>query len=172
MKLHPTTLILAAFAGLVALGCGAEEPTANTEVNTPEENTPSEVNTPEENTPSEVSTPEENTPSETTTPAPDSGAEAAKVDMEGAAKAFAVCATCHGESGLGDGAAAASFPVKPRSFNDTEWQAKVTDEHLAKVILEGGAAVNLSPLMIPSPQLADQPEVVAGLVKMIRDMGK
>jgi cytochrome c553 len=168
MKLHLTTLILAIFAGLVAVGCGSDEPTTNTETNTPADNTPAET-TPAENTPA----PAENTPAPAdSTPAPETESEAAKVDMDGAAKAFAVCATCHGTTGMGDGAAAASFPVKPRSFSDKDWQAKVTDEHLAKVILEGGAAVNLSPLMIPSPQLASQPEVLAGLVKMIRDMGK
>ena len=63
MKLHPTTLILAAVAGLVAVGCGGEEPTTNTEVNTPAENT-------------------ENTPAPTPEP------EGPKADMEAAKARF------------------------------------------------------------------------------------
>lgn len=83
-----------------------------------------------------------------------------------------VCATCHGTTGQGDGAAAANFPVKPRSYADQAWQASVTDAHLAKVILEGGAAVGKSPLMPPNDDLADKKEVVDSLVALIRSYRK
>lgn len=167
MKLHPTTLILAIFAGLVAVGCGSEEPTTNTEVNTPADNTPAD------NTPADK--PADNTPAPAPAedePAPQPEEEAVAVDMEGAKAAFLACAACHGNTGEGDGAASAALNPKPRSFSDKEWQASVSDDHLAKVIVEGGAAVGLSPLMAASAHLADQPEVVAGLVKMVRDFGK
>ncbi len=78
------------------------------------------------------------------------------------------CAACHGIDGKGDGAAAANLPVKPRSYADAEWQGKVTDEHLKKVIVEGGAAVGLSPMMAPNPDLKDKTAVVDELVKIVR----
>lgn len=104
-----------------------------------------------------------NTPAEGS--GPDLSAEAiAAAD----AKYKAVCATCHGQTGKGDSPAAAGFPVPPRDYSDQEWQASVTDEYLAKVIVEGGAAVGKSPLMTASPDLKDKPEVVAALVAKIR----
>ncbi|WP_373047632.1 c-type cytochrome [Vulgatibacter sp.] len=103
-------------------------------------------------------------------------APAAQVSPEALAEAkqtfSTVCATCHGPQGAGDGPASAGFPVKPRSFNDAEWQKSVTDEHIAKVIVEGGPAVGKSPLMPGNPQLAGKPEVVSGLVQLVREMGK
>ena len=82
------------------------------------------------------------------------------------------CALCHGEGGLGDGVAAASSPVKPRTFSDAAWQAKVTDDHLKKVIVEGGASVGLSALMAANADLKDKTEVLDGLVKIIRGFQK
>jgi mono/diheme cytochrome c family protein len=78
------------------------------------------------------------------------------------------CATCHGPQGAGNGAAAAALNPKPRSFTDASWQKGVTDEHISKVIVEGGAAVNLSANMAANPDLAAKPEVVKQLVKMVR----
>ncbi|MFL5320727.1 MAG: urate hydroxylase PuuD [Myxococcaceae bacterium] len=83
-----------------------------------------------------------------------------------------VCISCHGAAGQGDGLAAAALNPKPRNFTDPEWQKSVTDEHLKKIILEGGAAVGKSPMMPPNPGLADQPATVDGLVKLIRAFGK
>ena len=78
------------------------------------------------------------------------------------------CVTCHGNNGLGDGPGAAALNPKPRSFSDKAWQNKVNDEHIAKVIVEGGAAVDLSEAMAANPDLKDKPEVVAELVKIVR----
>lgn len=83
-----------------------------------------------------------------------------------------LCSTCHGADGKGDGPAAANLNPKPRNYTDKAWQASVTDEQLAKVILEGGAAVGKSPLMPPNPQLKDKPEVIAELVKIVRSFGQ
>ncbi|MFO7155048.1 MAG: c-type cytochrome [Pseudomonadota bacterium] len=83
-----------------------------------------------------------------------------------------LCSTCHGPNGEGDGPVAASFPVKPRSFKDKEWQAQTSDETIAKVIVEGGAAIGKSPLMPANPQLTGKPEVVQALVKKVRELGK
>jgi mono/diheme cytochrome c family protein len=78
------------------------------------------------------------------------------------------CSTCHGETGHGDGPASAALNPKPRNYTDPEWQKSVTDEQLKKTIVGGGVAVGKSPLMVPNPDLADKPEVVEGLVKIIR----
>ncbi len=82
------------------------------------------------------------------------------------------CAPCHGETGKGDGPAAASLTPKPRDYTNKEWQASVTDDQIKQTILMGGAAVGKSPMMPAQPQLRDKPEVVAELVRIIRGFGK
>lgn len=82
------------------------------------------------------------------------------------------CFACHGATGKGDGLAAANLPVKPASFVDTVWQASVTDEHLALVIAEGGAAAGKSPLMVPAPGAKDDPELLNGLIAIVRAFGE
>jgi mono/diheme cytochrome c family protein len=59
------------------------------------------------------------------------------------------CASCHGQSGKGDGPAAAALNPKPRDHTDKEYMSKLSDEHLMKVIKDGGASVGKSPLMPP-----------------------
>ena len=82
-----------------------------------------------------------------------------------------LCATCHGADGSGNGPAAASLSPKPRDYTDRTWQASVTDEQLKETILKGGQGVGKSPMMPGQPQLANQPEVLDGLVKIIRKFG-
>ena len=81
------------------------------------------------------------------------------------------CATCHGQDGKGAGPASAALNPKPRDYTNQEWQKSVTDDHIKKTIVEGGASVGKSPLMVPNPDLANQPEVVDGLVHIIRNFG-
>ncbi len=57
------------------------------------------------------------------------------------------CAACHGPEGKGDGVAAQALDPKPRDLSDAAFTSTVTNEHLYKVIDEGGPAVGLSPLM-------------------------
>ena len=83
-----------------------------------------------------------------------------------------VCATCHGEGGLGNGPGAASLTPKPRNYTDKAWQASVTDDQIKQTIVMGGAAVGKSPIMPAQPQLKEKPEVVAALVQIIRTFGK
>lgn len=83
-----------------------------------------------------------------------------------------VCATCHGADGSGNGPAAQALTVKPRNYTDAHWQASVTDDQIKEIILKGGAGVGKSPSMPPNPQLQDQPEVLNGLVQMIRGFSK
>jgi mono/diheme cytochrome c family protein len=81
------------------------------------------------------------------------------------------CSTCHGVNGKGDGPASAALNPKPRNYTDPAWQRSVTDDHIRKTILEGGAAVGKSPLMVPNPDLVGHPDVVDGLVKIVRGFG-
>ncbi len=83
-----------------------------------------------------------------------------------------LCVMCHGADGRGTGQAAASLTIKPRDYTDPAWQASVTDDQIREIILKGGAGVNKSPSMPGQPQLADQPEVLNGLVQIIRKFGK
>lgn len=82
------------------------------------------------------------------------------------------CVTCHGTTGKGDGAAAVALNPKPRAFGDADWQKSVTDEHIEKIILEGGMAVGKSVLMPGNPDLAGKPAVVKALRGVVRDFGK
>ena len=98
---------------------------------------------------------------------------AGKVDMTAAREVFnSRCSACHGTSGRGDGPGAAALTPKPRNYTDATWQASVSDEQIKKTILLGGAAVGKSPIMPGSPDLDSKPEVVDGLVKIVRSFGK
>ena len=83
-----------------------------------------------------------------------------------------LCASCHGKTGQGDGAAAAALDPKPRSFSDAEWHKATDDAKIAKAIVEGGPAVGLAVTMPPNPDLKGKPEVVKALVKHIRSLKK
>lgn len=89
-------------------------------------------------------------------------------DIEQAYQTY--CASCHGATGEGDGAAGKSLDPSPRDFTDPQWQKEVSDERIAKVIREGGAAVGLSAQMAPWGGALSDAEV-EGLVKMVRDFG-
>ncbi len=81
------------------------------------------------------------------------------------------CVACHGVDGKADGAAAAAMNPKPRNFTDKAWQAKVNDDHIAKVIKEGGAAVGLSASMAPWGAVVQDPEI-KNLVQYVRSFSK
>ena len=83
-----------------------------------------------------------------------------------------MCATCHGLDGRGDGPAAENLSTKPRDYTNAEWQASVTDDYLKKLIVEGGQKNGKSPLMPGNPDLANKPDVLDGLVRIIRGFKK
>jgi mono/diheme cytochrome c family protein len=89
---------------------------------------------------------------------PAAGAQSPPADAEGAAAADpargkvhyqALCASCHGASGAGDGPAGLALDPRPASHADGGYMNALSNEHLFKVIKEGGAAVGKSPLMAP-----------------------
>ena len=92
-----------------------------------------------------------------------------KVDDAAAKQIFNErCANCHGLGGKGDGPGAATLDPKPRNYTNKVWQASVTDEQIKKTIVYGGAAVGKSAVMPGSPDLDGKPEVVLGLLKIVR----
>lgn len=95
-----------------------------------------------------------------------------KADLEKGKKAFEMyCVSCHGASGAGDGAAAAALNPKPRNFTDAAYMTGRTDEQLIKVVTEGGAANNLSPLMAAWGTTL-KPDEIKGVVAYIRTFVK
>lgn len=87
------------------------------------------------------------------------------------------CASCHGESGKGDGPVGAALTPPPRDFTkgefkfDTDGDGKTgTDADLQNVIRNGGAAYGGSPLMAPWPTLSE--EQVANVIAYIRSLKK
>ncbi|MFQ5521669.1 MAG: c-type cytochrome, partial [Candidatus Methylomirabilia bacterium] len=73
---------------------------------------------------------------------------ATDVEAQGGQEAYAkYCAACHGAEGKGDGPAGAALPIKPSDLTDGRVMNPLPDHFLATIILEGGQAVGLSPLM-------------------------
>jgi mono/diheme cytochrome c family protein len=82
------------------------------------------------------------------------------------------CTTCHGAQGGGDGPGSAALEPKPRNFQDPAWQDSVSDEHIEKIVMYGGAAVGRSPTMPGNPDLMSKPEVVRALVAHVRGLSR
>jgi len=105
--------------------------------------------------------------------APAAAPAAAAAASDEAKQIFATrCVTCHGAEGAGDGPGSAALDPKPRNFQDPAWQASVTDDHLEKIVLYGGAAVGKSPTMPGNPDLMSKPEVAQALVAYVRGLAR
>ena len=76
------------------------------------------------------------------------------------------CASCHGASGKGDGAAAAALSPPPKPFS-ASLKGK-SDDWIAKVTKEGGPAVGLPPTMPPASDLSDAQ--IKGLVAYMKQL--
>lgn len=144
MRISVIGLIMIGIGGAVALGC------------TPKEEAP----------PTQEATP---------APAPEvAEAEVAVADPK--AEAVEIyenrCTVCHGKTGKGDGEGSAALDPKPRDFTLTEWQESVTDDHIQKIIVYGGAGVGKSPTMPANPDLDAKPEVVKELMVYVRNLRK
>ncbi len=78
------------------------------------------------------------------------------------------CAVCHGPDGKAATPAAQALNPKPRDHTDGAYMNALSNEHLAKIIKEGGAAVGKSPLMPPQADLnAQQLEDVIAFVRSL-----
>ncbi len=88
---------------------------------------------------------------------------------DGASDFAAMCSACHGATGAGDGAAASALPVTPADFTVASFWATRTDESVANVIKNGGAAAGLSPLMAPFGAALDDARI-SQIVAYIRTL--
>jgi len=72
------------------------------------------------------------------------------------------CVACHGDTGKGDGPAAAALKPPPRNHTDNAYMSTLTDKQIADVIKMGGVIKN-RPLMPSHPQIvgADMDALVA-----------
>lgn len=67
------------------------------------------------------------------------------------------CAACHGTNGSANTPSILAMNPVPRNLTDPTWQKTVGDDHIAKVIKQGGAAVGLNATMPPwGAVLSDQ----------------
>jgi mono/diheme cytochrome c family protein len=115
---------------------------------------------------------------ETPTPAPDPGAEpdAAGVgtagDAAAGAQSYAIfCASCHGAAGDAQTPIAQTLVPPPARHDDGAYMNALTDEHLLKVIKEGGFAVGKAPTMPPwGGSLSD--DQIRDVIAFVRSLAK
>lgn len=98
-------------------------------------------------------------------------AKKAAILEEGRAVFEANCASCHGPTGQGDGAAAAALEPKPRNFTDAAYMKTRPAATLRKVVAEGGQSVGLSPVMI-GWQAMLTPAQIDAVVAYVQSLGK
>jgi mono/diheme cytochrome c family protein len=90
---------------------------------------------------------------------------------KGATLYAANCASCHGPRGDGDGPVAVALVPKPAKHHDGAYMNKLTNEHLFRVIKEGGPSVGKSPLMAPWGGMLSDKQIwdVVAFVRSIAD---
>jgi mono/diheme cytochrome c family protein len=66
------------------------------------------------------------------------------------------CSPCHGPDGKAATPTAQALNPKPRDHTDGAYMNQLSNEHLAKVIKNGGPAVGKSPIMPAQTDLNDQ----------------
>lgn len=94
----------------------------------------------------------------------------AEGDARAGAEVYAQnCASCHGETGGGDGPVSIALDPRPARHNDGSYMNGLDDAYLARVIRDGGPAVGKSPLMAGfGASLSDAD--VANLIAFIRSL--
>ena len=78
------------------------------------------------------------------------------------------CSMCHGADGKGNTPTAQALNPKPRDHTDGAYMNALSNEHVSKVIAQGGTAVGKSPLMPPQADLNDQQ--IQDLVAFVRSL--
>jgi cytochrome c oxidase cbb3-type subunit 3 len=98
-----------------------------------------------------------------------SGTVSAKERAEDNYKTY--CTQCHGLQGNGKGINIRDMSVLPRDHTDAKAMSARSDQDLAKVIKEGGLAINKSVLMPPWGDVFSDEEVT-DLVQYLRTLCK
>ena len=89
----------------------------------------------------------------------------------GKAKYDANCVGCHGNTGKGDGPAAAALNPKPQDYNDGKIMNALSDKYLFDIIKEGGGSLKKSAMMPAfNKKLTDQD--IWDMVAYIRSLAK
>ncbi len=87
----------------------------------------------------------------------------------------AYCASCHGDSGQGDGPMAPrlmrDFDVRPANLSLPSWQNSRSDADLVRIIRQGGKAIH-RPAFMPAWSSTLDSRQTKDLVAFIREMGK
>ncbi len=78
------------------------------------------------------------------------------------------CAPCHGVDGKATTSMAHAMTPKPRDHTDGLYMNQLSDEHIAKAIKNGGAAVGKSPMMPAQTDLS--PQQLADVVAFVRTL--
>lgn len=76
-----------------------------------------------------------------------SGTAQAQNAAEGKKLYSTYCASCHGETGKGDGIAGASLPVKPADHTNGAVMNQLNDTFLVNIISKGGSGAGKSSFM-------------------------
>jgi mono/diheme cytochrome c family protein len=66
------------------------------------------------------------------------------------------CSPCHGADGKANTPTAQALNPKPRDHTNGAYMNALSNDHLVKVIKQGGTAVGKSPIMPPQADLNDQ----------------
>jgi mono/diheme cytochrome c family protein len=110
-------------------------------------------------------------------PTPPAGAAPAAAEGEEkvvrpAAELYAQnCASCHGASGKGDGPLSAGLNPQPAQHADGSYMNALSNDHIFKVVKEGGAAIGKSAMMAPwGSSISD--EEIRGIVGFIRGLAE
>ena len=102
-----------------------------------------------------------------TTPSASAAAAAAPSKEGTAAEYHNFCASCHGDTGAGNGSAAVGFDPSPANFTDCAKMKSHSDEFLYEVVAKGGSTEGLSPTM-PEWSIAFTDSQMHGLVEYVR----
>ena len=98
---------------------------------------------------------------EAAVPAGETQVVQADPDFDAAGAYATVCASCHGATGGGDGPAGVALDPSPANFTDPAFWESRDDERVLTAILEGGAAVGVSPMMAPWGALYNEAQGLA-----------
>lgn len=84
------------------------------------------------------------------------------------------CQICHGPEAQGNGFNAAMLDPPPRNFADEAFWKQTNDEHLQKVISQGGKAGGKSKLMPPWGRTLDEQQIrdVVAFLRTVPDLAR
>lgn len=99
------------------------------------------------------------------------GAQGKGDPAKGKASYDQLCTSCHGPAGKGDGAAAAALNPKPKDLSSKAILNGLKDDFLFRVIKDGGASVQQSPLMPPWGATMKDDEI-RNVIAYIRTLAK